>query len=67
MARILLGWELGNGIGYARRLAAIAAGLRAAGHEPVLALREPKALADPAHPVLQAPLVVGRLRPGTRG
>ncbi|HVG81865.1 MAG TPA: nucleotide disphospho-sugar-binding domain-containing protein [Methylomirabilota bacterium] len=67
MARILLGWELGNGIGYARRLAAIADRLMEAGHEPVLALREPKALPDPTHPVLQAPLVVGRLRPGTRG
>lgn len=67
MARILLGWELGNGIGYARRLAAIADRLKAEGHEPVLALREPKALPHAVHPVLQAPIVVGRLRPGTRG
>ena len=67
MARILLGWELGNGIGYARRLAAIAGRLSAQGHEPVLALRDPKALADPVHAVLQAPVVVGRLRPGTQG
>jgi rhamnosyltransferase subunit B len=66
MARILLGWELGNGIGYARRLAAIAGRLAAQGHEPVLALRDPKALADPVHSVVQAPVVVGRLRPGTQ-
>lgn len=39
--RILLAWERGRGGGYARRLAALAAGLAAAGHEPVLALREP--------------------------
>jgi rhamnosyltransferase subunit B len=65
MARILLGWELGNGIGYARRLAAIADRLSAEGHEPVLALREPQALRRPRHPVVQAPVVVGRLRPGT--
>jgi hypothetical protein len=67
VARILLGWELGNGVGYARRLAAIADRLQAKGHEPVLALREPQALTDPRHPVVQAPIIVGRLRPGTRG
>jgi rhamnosyltransferase subunit B len=67
MARILLGWELGNGVGYARRLAAIANCLKAEGHEPVLALRDPRAVPDPPCPVLQAPIVVGRLRPGTRG
>jgi hypothetical protein len=67
MARILLGWELGNGIGYARRLGAIADRLKAEGHEPVLALREAAALPGRRHPVLQAPVVVGRLRPGTRG
>ncbi|HMR33519.1 MAG TPA: hypothetical protein PKA13_19210 [Geminicoccaceae bacterium] len=39
--RILLAWERGRGGGYARRLAALAAGLAAAGHEPVLALRDP--------------------------
>ncbi len=66
MARLLLGWELGAGIGYARRLSAIADRLAAEGHEPVLALREPAALPASAHPVLQAPIVVGRLRPGTR-
>lgn len=66
MARILLGWELGAGIGYARRLAAIAGRLAADGHESVLALREPAALPGSVYPVLQAPIVVGRLRPGTR-
>jgi rhamnosyltransferase subunit B len=66
MARILLGWELGNGIGYARRLAAIADRLAEIGHQPVLALRDIGALPNSAHPVVQAPMVVGRLRPGTR-
>ena len=66
MARILLGWELGNGIGYARRLAAIADRLAATGHQPILALRDIGVLPNCAHPILQAPLVVGRLRPGTR-
>ncbi len=66
MAKILLGWELGNGIGYARRLAAVADRLAAAGHEPVLALRDTAALPRAAHPVFQAPMVVGQLRPGTR-
>ena len=41
MASILLGWELGNGIGYARRLSDIADRLGAEGHKPVLALRDP--------------------------
>ena len=67
MAGVLLGWELGNGIGYARRLADIADRLAAAGHEPVLALRDPTALAETPHRVMKAPEVVGRLRPGTRG
>ncbi|HXV25323.1 MAG TPA: nucleotide disphospho-sugar-binding domain-containing protein [Alphaproteobacteria bacterium] len=66
MARILLSWELGNGIGYARRLASVADRLAAEGHEPVLSLRDVTALSESAHPVLQAPVVVGRLRPGTR-
>ncbi len=66
MARILLGWELGNGIGYARRLGAVADRLAEAGHEPVLALRDTAALPEATHPVLQAPVVVGRLRPGTQ-
>ena len=67
MAGVLLGWELGNGIGYARRLADIADRLAAAGHEPILALRDPTALAETPHRVVRAPEVVGRLRPGTRG
>ena len=67
MASILLGWELGNGIGYARRLSDIADRLKAEGHEPVLALRDPAALGEPRHRVLRGPEVVGRLRPGVRG
>ena len=65
MAKILLGWELGTGIGYARRLQSIAGRLAAHGHEPVLALREPAAAESCPYPVLRAPQIVGRLTPGT--
>jgi EryCIII-like glycosyltransferase len=67
MAVILFGWELGNGLGYARRLAAIADRLSAEGHQPVLALRDPAALGTARHWIVRAPEVVGRLRPGIRG
>src|SRR5262245_27653099 len=55
MARILLGWELGNGIGYARRLAAIADRLAEIGHQPVLALPDEGALPISAQPIVRAP------------
>ena len=60
MAVILFGWELGNGLGYARRLAAIADRLSADGHQPVLALRDPAALGTARHWIVRAPEVVGR-------
>ena len=40
MARILLAWELGDGLGHVGRLLPIAAGLKALGHECVLAVRD---------------------------
>ncbi|HSE76622.1 MAG TPA: nucleotide disphospho-sugar-binding domain-containing protein [Alphaproteobacteria bacterium] len=59
MARILLGWELGAGLGHVTRLMAIARALHARGHRPFLALRN---LVEPwpvyraeNFPVLQAP------------
>lgn len=65
MAKVLLAWELGLGIGYSKRLLSIARALSAEGHEPVLAFRdvEPfrKRSADNRFPIIQAPLVVGRL------
>lgn len=67
MAAVLLGWELGSGIGYARRLALIADRLAALGHSPVLALRDPAAAWQAAgqgrHPIVPAPYVIGRLDP----
>src|SRR5262249_55420426 len=68
MATVLLGWELGSSIGYAHRLRLIADRLAAAGHQPVLALRDPAAVWQAAgqrrHPILPAPYVIGRLVPG---
>jgi len=40
MARVLCAWELGGGTGHLYRLAAVANGLRARGHEVVFALRD---------------------------
>ena len=67
MGKVLLGWEMGLGIGYAVRLLAIARTLAAAGHAPVLAFRDMEktwslSIDDP-FPVVQAPMVVGRLDP----
>lgn len=64
-ARILLGYELGAGIGYAARLRRLALDLAAEGHRPVVALRD----LDLANPlfgtdeltVVQAPYLIGRL------
>ncbi|HJS32507.1 MAG TPA: nucleotide disphospho-sugar-binding domain-containing protein [Alphaproteobacteria bacterium] len=59
MARILLGWELGAGLGHVTRLMAIARAVQARGHRPFLALRnlvEPwPAYRSENFPVLQAP------------
>ena len=67
VGKVLLGWELGDGIGYASRLLAIARQLARSGHEPVVALRNfettwPLSTDDP-FPVIQAPMVMGRLGP----
>jgi UDP:flavonoid glycosyltransferase YjiC (YdhE family) len=65
---VLLGWELGGGLGHVRQLLELARGLAAAGLRPVLAL---KALAeagallrDAPFPALQAPLFPPRTGPG---
>lgn len=44
--RILLAWEMGEGYGHAARLLTIAQGLRDDGWDPVVAARDPKALAE---------------------
>ncbi|MBZ9573737.1 nucleotide disphospho-sugar-binding domain-containing protein [Modicisalibacter sp. MOD 31.J] len=43
--RVLLAWEMGEGLGHARRLLTIAEALLAMGWRPVVAAREPAALA----------------------
>ncbi len=59
MAKVLIGWELGAGLGHVKRLLAIARGLAAHGHAPVFAVRnlvEPwPALRGEPFPLLQAP------------
>ncbi|MBT0963452.1 glycosyltransferase [Denitromonas iodatirespirans] len=44
--RVLLAWELGEGLGHAARLLLIAERLRIAGWSPVVAARDPAALAE---------------------
>lgn len=60
MAVVMLGWELGGGLGHVRSLLAVARGLAAYGHRPVFVLKnvvEPQAvLHDTPFPVLQAPV-----------
>jgi hypothetical protein len=56
---VLLGWELGDGLGHVQQLARLARSLAAGGLQPVLAVKN-LALAglllrDPSFPVLQAP------------
>ncbi|UCH74044.1 MAG: hypothetical protein JSU82_17285 [Rhodospirillales bacterium] len=59
MARVLIGWELGAGLGHVKRLLAVARGLAAHGYQPVFVLRnlvEPwPALRDAPFPLIQAP------------
>lgn len=59
MVKVLVGWELGAGLGHVRRLLAVSRGLAAYGHQPVFAIRnlvEPwPALRDAPFPLLQAP------------
>lgn len=44
--RVLLAWEMGEGLGHASRLLTVARGLRAEGWAPVVAAREPRALKE---------------------
>lgn len=59
MARILLGWELGDGLGHVMRLRPLARRLAALGHECLFAVRNPvnaiQALDGLPFPILQAP------------
>lgn len=62
MARILLAWELGDGLGHVMRLLPLARRLKAAGHECVFAVRTVPTsygvIARDGFPVLQAPMLV---------
>ncbi len=68
MATILLGWELGEGLGHVQRLLRVGRPLAAEGHRLVFALAnvaEPWPLfRDDSFPVLQAPYWNYRPRPG---
>ena len=58
MARVLLAWELGEGISYTRTLAKIAQALVARGHQPIFAVKDlarANAVITGDFPILQAP------------
>jgi len=65
--RVLLAWELGDGVGYADWLLTIARALARRGCAPVIALSNiettARLFAEDGFPVLQAPVTKGRLRP----
>lgn len=62
--RVLLAWELGDGLGHVGRLLPLAARLLEEGFEPVFALRDPllagRRAAMLGHAVLQAPVMTPR-------
>jgi rhamnosyltransferase subunit B len=70
VATILMGWELGEGLGHVQRLLNVARPLAAEGHRVVFALAnvvEPWPLFEPGEfPILQAPVKAYRPRPGDR-
>jgi rhamnosyltransferase subunit B len=57
---VLLGWELGAGLGHARRLLYVARNLQRRGWSAIVAARQPRALADEYRaagiPLVQAPI-----------
>lgn len=65
MTRVLCAWELGAGTGHLHHLGFIAAGLRAAGHEALVAVRDvttaESVLGDSGLAVLPAPFWGGRV------
>ncbi len=60
MGTVLLGWELGDGLGHVSKLLEVAHELAAQGHTPVLALKDfavaRSLLRDVPFPILQAPI-----------
>lgn len=67
MARILLAWEMGGGYGHIRALRLLADRLAAAGHDIVVATRDPvrhgQVFAGSGHRLLCAPLFQGVVMP----
>ncbi len=65
MANVLLGWEMGAGLGHAGRLKPLAVELARRGHEPAMALRDlvhpRRLLADLDCPKLQTPAWLHRM------
>lgn len=57
MARVLLAWEFGGDLGHVRRLTAVAAALRAQGHEAALAAADLRTLGAAEAELFQAPLL----------
>lgn len=71
MATILLGWELGQGLGHLRPLLKVAHALSSEGHQVILALCSPTEsyglLRDEPFPILQAPFLPVVLNEATKG
>ncbi len=67
LRRVLLGWEMGAGLGHVRRLVTIARALREDGWQPYFALRDlhtlPEDVGEVAAGVLQAPGHVSQAAP----
>lgn len=65
--KILLGWELGEGLGYSVQLRELAKSMQQYGHAPTVALRSIETahilFSECSFPVLQSPYVIGRLTP----
>jgi hypothetical protein len=65
LATVLMGWELGGGLGHVQPLVRIARALAAQGHRPVFAVKDllevAPVLQRESFPVLQAPIWPGRL------
>src|ERR1017187_3875085 len=68
MACVLMGWELGGGLGHVGHLLPIAEGLAALGHRPVFAVKDIQGslpmLRGRGFPILQAPVWHGNSRQG---
>ncbi|MGD8561237.1 MAG: hypothetical protein PVG03_01825 [Desulfarculaceae bacterium] len=68
MAKVLLGWEMGTGLGHLRALVPMLKGLQRHGHQPVLAVRTLSSVAlfkDLNVDVFQAPYLVPKKKQAT--